>query len=107
MGTIIKAKDRVYKWLEKASHLRDDDNKLIANIWCEDIVSKGYSVKDISGHFLLKLLAEHKLTSTESIRRSRCKVQEDNPHLRGHKYNKRMAKQKEVKSELGYNVKLF
>lgn len=100
---ILKSKDRVLKWLEKAPHLRDDDNKLIANIWFEDVKSKGYDVEDINAHFLLKLLAEHKLTSTESIRRSRCKLQEENEHLRGHKYNKRQQKQNDVKRDLGYD----
>ena len=33
----MKTKDKVKFWLEKHEHLRDDDNRLCANIWNEEL----------------------------------------------------------------------
>ena len=54
----------------------------------------------MSAHELLKLLAEHKLASSESIRRGRCKLQELKPVLRGAKYNERQKQAQKVKKEM-------
>jgi len=46
------------------------------------------------------MLSAGELTSTESIRRTRQKLQENNEHLRGYKYNKRMENQERIKQQL-------
>jgi SMC interacting uncharacterized protein involved in chromosome segregation len=80
----IKAiKDKIKYLLEKYPHLRDDDNKLIANVWYNE------ADKSLSTEEFLKLLSQGKLTNSESIRRCRQKIQEQNIHLRGKRYNYR------------------
>jgi hypothetical protein len=78
--------ERVKTLLQSHPHLRDDDNRLIANILRQDIINAGYDPKLISGQGVLKLIAEGRLTNTESIRRSRADLQKVNEKLRGNKY---------------------
>ena len=47
-------------------------------------------------------MAWGKFTSSETITRVRRKLQEEFPDLRGKNYDKRQAKQSEVKKDLGY-----
>ena len=100
-----KTRPRVTKLLTKKPELRDDDNRLIANIWWEDI-TKGLklNLNSMSALDLLKLVAEGKLTHSESIIRMRRKVQEENAELRGELYEKRNKKTVKIQQELGYNV---
>lgn len=97
-----KIKDRVQRLLIAKEHLKDDDNKLIANIWFEDFIHKGLDAQFVSARVMMKMIADGELTSTESIRRIRAKLQKDNPNLRGHVYNKRMEKQLDAQEQLGY-----
>jgi len=93
--------DQVENFLRKWSKLRDDDNKLIATIWkwqIEDVYKLDYF--NMSAHELLQMVAEHKLASSESIRRGRCKLQELKPALRGLKYNERQKQAQVVKKEM-------
>jgi hypothetical protein len=50
----------------------------------------------------LKLMANGRLTSSDTITRVRRLVQEENTELRGKKYDERQAKQSQVKKDLGY-----
>lgn len=86
----FSVKDKVIKLLTEYPHLREDDNKLIANIWHQEC----------KGNNVLQLYAENKLTNAESIRRSRQKIQQENPHLRGALWNKRHKHQEKVKNDL-------
>jgi hypothetical protein len=81
--------------LEKHPHLRDNDNKLLANIWYIRSEKLDEGAMDF-----LNTIAEGKLPSSESIRRVRQKLQELNPKLRGKLYNKRHKMQTQVKQEL-------
>jgi len=78
-----QVKDRVKALLEKHPRLRDSDNKLIANIWNQDLLNHGYSKEWISANKFLALYATNKLSNAETIRRVRQKIQEENPDLRG------------------------
>lgn len=91
-------KDTVFRLLTDYPHLRDSDTRLIANIY--KLESEGVNDKML----FLKMFAENKLTSPESIRRMRQKLQEDNPGLRGKTYEKRHKKQEQIKQSLGYAV---
>ena len=84
---IKKIKEKIKNLLENNPHLRDNDEKLIANIWKETINNKYGKTTEMTGYRVLELLALGKLPNSESIRRSRCKLQETTPHLRGVKYN--------------------
>ena len=98
----MKTKEKVKFWLEKYAHLKDDDNKLCANIWNDElkqfiIIEKG-RIRDF-----LRLYAQGQLTSAPSIKRARAKLQEENPELRGEKYYLRKGKyEKDWRNKLGY-----
>lgn len=88
--------------LAKYPHCRDDDNRLIANIWQQEFLSlhgtEGYNSKTC--HEVLSEFAKGKLSSPESIRRTRQKIQEMQPLLRGQKYRERQRHQGKVKQEI-------
>ena len=68
--------------------LKDSDLKLITHIW-EYEITKLYGDGAKVFHPFLALLRSGGLTSPETIRRSRCKLQGENEHLRGERYNQR------------------
>ncbi len=84
-----KLKKKVRTILEKQPSTRDNDNLLIAMIWSSE-------TKETFTDEFLKKLAYGELTSSESIRRTRQKLQEENENLRGDLYNERQRKGKEV-----------
>ena len=94
----MKTKDKVKYWLNKYQSLRDDDNRLAANIWSEELIEKGFEVSQ----FLI-VYACSKLTSAPSIKRARAKLQEEEPKYRGEKYNLRKGiLQDKWRKDLGY-----
>ena len=94
----MKTKDKVKYWLDKYPSLRDDDNRLSANIWSEEL-----SGADITTQDFLALYAANKLTSAPSIKRARAKLQEEEPKYRGEKYNIRKGiLQDKWRKDLGY-----
>tara|TARA_R100001244_G_C5165105_1_gene131356 strand:- start:357 stop:755 length:399 start_codon:yes stop_codon:yes gene_type:complete len=92
--------EKITELLQSFTHLRDDDNKLIASIWKWQINALGYSYDTMLAHELLTLYSKKGLASAESIRRSRQKIQELNIHLRGDKYEDRQKATKNVIKEL-------
>lgn len=88
--------------LEASTKVRDDDSLLIAQIWRDQLEELGAK----TSYDVLNAIAGKLLHSPESIRRSRQKVQQDNPNLRGTVYNKRHEKEIEVLKELGYGKSL-
>jgi len=93
-------KDVIIDLLTNKEYLRDNDQALIANIWWRELVTQG---KDKSSAFeMLKVFSEGKLSNPESIRRSRQKIQEEQPELRGKSYRERHKEQDNVKEQLGY-----
>jgi hypothetical protein len=84
--------------LEASTKVRDDDALLIAEIWRVQLDEIGAK----SSYDVLNAIAGKLLHSPESIRRSRQKLQSENPNLRGKVYQLRMEKEIEVLKELGY-----
>jgi hypothetical protein len=93
-----KIKPVVEKLLISKEELKNDDLRLIANVWYSEIMD----AQNMSAFEFLQLLSKGKLSNPESIRRIRAKLQEENPSLRGSNYNARQAEQKNVREELGY-----
>lgn len=89
---IKNVKNRVRALLEAHPHLRDDDNKLIANIWYQQLTDKEITAERFLMHF-----SDGKLANTEAIRRARQKLQEQHEHLRGKLYNERHKEKSNVK----------
>ena len=87
--------DIVKRLLTNHPHLRDSDNKLLANVWFQSVTPLEEAWMDF-----LALIAHGNLPSSESIRRCRQKLQELNPELRGELWDKRHQMQEQVKEEL-------
>ena len=101
----MNTKQKVAYWLGMYDHLKDNDNRLCANIWAEELghiegIDQGTPIVEF-----LKLYADGKFTSAPSIKRARAKLQEENPKYRGKKYDLRKGKyQDEWRKKLGYNM---
>lgn len=92
-----KLHNYISKILIQRPDLRDSDSRLITHIWYHEVKEKGHNIDKMSAVEFLKLLQGNILTSTESIRRGRQKVQELVPETRGKKYKQRHSKSKEVR----------
>jgi len=104
----MKTKEEIKKLLQKHPILRDSDPHLIATYWHTELKIKGIDLHNITGYDLLKeYLCKSKLTSSETIRRMRAKIQEEDESLRGKYYQGRQTvEQNKMKSKLGYNVEM-
>tara|TARA_R110000787_G_scaffold16595_5_gene50051 strand:- start:1199 stop:1516 length:318 start_codon:yes stop_codon:yes gene_type:complete len=103
---IKKHEKMIQSYLTNVPHLRDDDMKLLATIWNQEL--KGMEFNPLKNTMaFLQLLADGKLSNPSSIRRCRAKLQELHPELRGQRYLDRQKKQtEEVVSEIkGWNNK--
>ena len=87
--------DIVKRLLTNHPHLRDNDNKLLANVWYQSVTPLEEAWVDF-----LALIASGDLPSSESIRRCRQKLQELNLELRGELWDKRHQMETQVKAEL-------
>tara|TARA_Y100000310_G_scaffold74390_1_gene70635 strand:+ start:430 stop:726 length:297 start_codon:yes stop_codon:yes gene_type:complete len=96
MKKLFSVVDDVKLFLTKYPSLRDDDEKLMANIWNSHIGN----LEDVDAKEILHMLAKHELPSYESISRSRRKIQELNPNLRGDKWIERQKRAKKIKKEI-------
>jgi len=81
----MKCKDIVKDLLIKSPKLRDDDMRLMANIWLQEIGGTAIAYQ-MNGYEMLSKIATGMVTSPESIRRCRQKIQELYPDLRGKSY---------------------
>jgi len=89
---------KVEAMLYKTPILRDDDNRLVANYWYKEIgpgLIDNMSIID----FLTKY-STGQLTSADTITRARRKVQENNPSLRGEKWEDRHTLAQEMKEDI-------
>ena len=91
-------KERVKYLLDTFPHLRDDDFKLIATYYKFEV---GYSDLDsMRGLDFLQMFANGEVPHSESIRRARQKLQEDNDYLKGENYKQRQRDSEEMKKEI-------
>ena len=95
---IKKIKEKVKQLLIEVPHLRDSDRKLISTFWWNEL-PKSERNNMLAFDFLQKI-SQGQFTSSESIRRCRCKVQEENEWLRGKSYKKRKKYSNEFKKEI-------
>ena len=99
----MKTKDKVIKWIVKYPTLRDDDNRLCANIWAEEMSDLGFGGDNVPAIKFLELYSANKLTPAPSIKRARAKLQEEDASFRGGKYMLRQNKlQRQWRKDLGY-----
>lgn len=93
-------KEAVRMCLIAAPMYRDNDRKLLARIWALYLEAKGKSLKEISAYELMVMFVQEEVPHFESIRRTRQKIQETIPELRGKKYKERHQKSEVVKEGL-------
>ena len=73
--------------------LRDDDRRLVANVWYGEMNKDG--ITDF-----LTAYATKQITMSDTITRIRRKLQEDRPDLRGAKWAERHKKETQVIQDL-------
>ena len=98
INQIKNIKAKVKQLLTDLPHLRDDDNKLIANIWHKQIGKE--KIKDLTAFDFLVHISEGQLINPESIRRVRQKIQEQNVLLRGKSYKSRKKTGTEFRQQI-------
>ena len=81
--------------LTNYEHLRDNDSKLIANVYYKQLNDKSITAKEF-----LQFMSQGLLVNPESVRRCRQLIQEKNPELRGEKYKARFSEGQEFKSKI-------
>lgn len=87
--------------LDEYPPLRDDDQRLIINVWAKQYqgdLNKQVSMKEVFS-IILKDFAR-----AESITRIRRKLQEEFPQFRGKTWNDRHAKAIEVRNQIRENT---
>ena len=98
MAVELNVTSTVKMVLQKYPECRDNDNTLIVKVWAEQkpsIKGKGYLLADFTLAF-----KRGEFASTESIRRTRQKLQEEFHALRGLTYKVRQERQPKIKEEL-------
>jgi len=91
MEKMHQIKPKVLRLLIDKPHLRDDDNRLIANILLNEAGGID-AMQKMSAYEFLHHFSAGKFTNFESIRRVRAKLQEQYPELRGKSYKERQKK---------------
>lgn len=91
-------KDMVKHLLTIHPHLRDDDFKLIANIWYHE--AGGKRSAEMTAYDFFEAFSCGKYAHPETIRRIRQKIQEEVPELRGKSYKVRQSKSKEIRKTI-------
>jgi hypothetical protein len=95
---ILKVADIVKELLISNPKTKDDDELLTLKVWAKQnpkLRVKNFSFKEFSDGFL-----KGEYYKTESIRRTRQKLQQEFPHLRGKVYESRHNHQNKVKEDL-------
>ena len=95
---LTKLANLVYEILSINEEARDDDDYLVYGVWCKQADRNIWEIP--MGDFYLILKNEWNLSSDQTIRRTRRKVQQHYPDTRGKKYVKRMLRQEDFKSNL-------
>ena len=93
---VIKQKDLIWGLLLNNPRFRDNDQALISHIWSLEIPNLNIT----NAQQVLDLLADKKLSNPVTIWRTRQKIQQEIPALRGALYHKRHAAAEVVKKEI-------
>jgi len=88
----------IEKLLDENPALRDNDRRLLANVY--KIWLKTKDKEKISALEFLKLIASGEVPHSETIRRSRQKLQQAQPRLRGERYQERQDLGEEVRQDI-------
>ena len=98
MEKLFQMMNSVEELLLNWTSIRDNDNKLTANIWGMYLGEE--ELDKMTGRELLQAISHGGLPSYESISRCRRKLQEEFPHLRGHKWEGRHKRAAKIRKEI-------
>ena len=104
MSEITKIKETVLTLLQNHSFLRDDDERLIGNIWANDMQKLKLNPSTTSAESFLRHFVAGNITNADSITRARRNLQQEHKELRGNLWYKRHKAQRNVQEELGYKI---
>lgn len=88
--------DIVQSFLEKSSPLRDDDKRLLLNVWAKQL---GRSLTEQERELFKEIASSRNCVAPESVSRARRAIQGVRPELRGELYQERQEKAQEVAKE--------
>mgnify|MGYP003147911329 FL=1 len=94
-----KLRNVIKELLEEYPIIRDEDRRLVCNVWWLEMGGSA-SVKKLTAPDFMNKVANGSLSSWETITRIRRKLQEEIPDLRGKKWDSRHNQQVKVISEL-------
>ena len=90
----------IKSYLEKMPKLRDDDRRLIANVWHNNLKYNKMDPNEMTAMEFIRLYSKGNFISPSTITRNRRKLQETYPSLRGKLYTHRQRKASKVKEEV-------
>ena len=96
LNKLRNVKERVETLIRDYPQLRDDDTRLMANIWKEELINP----TTMTAEEFLRDFAKGYFTHPESIRRCRAKLQETDSSLRGESYKSKQKDGEEVKNNI-------
>jgi hypothetical protein len=97
-NTLKNNKDKVEYILKNNKRARDNDNYLVALFWYYE--NPKIMDNTITMHEFLRSFKNNMIVSPDIITRSRRKLQEFDPELRGENYNKRHKSAKYIKNNI-------
>ena len=98
---ILSTKERVIPMLREKPQLRDCDEKLVANVWFNELKALKIDPSKITALEFLRIYGEGKLTDAELIARSRRKAQEEIIEIRGDGWNDKHGISEDLAKQLG------
>ena len=107
----INMQEKVKRVLTENIHTRNSDVYLVYEIWSQEIMDNPKLVDDqnqinqIHMIDMFKMWKDKLISHPSAIMRARRKVQEEHPHTRGKVWEERHNQQKQIKQDLGYNVR--
>jgi hypothetical protein len=93
----LNSKAIVEELLTSRAELRDNDIRLCVEVWKRQAEEYGvFHLPNNSTGVFFGMLLDGKITMSDTILRIRRKLQQQYPHLRGYKYERRQRSQKKV-----------
>ena len=93
---VTKLVDRVTRLLTVKSDLRDNDRRLICNIWWKSVSNPELLMFED----FIKLYIKGDVPESDSITRCRRKIQEENKNLRGESWDLRHGLENDIINEI-------
>lgn len=97
---IYSVQDKVKWFLQNVPETKNIDEYLVAIFWRNELKGKGFDIDKMTARDFLSMYKNNRLTKSDIITRTRRKLQEENPELRGSRWIERKSIAKETKNEI-------